>query len=127
MVKHVIFGGYQRPNSVHIKGVQIIANAVARLTEGEVQVVFEQILTKRGVPATLLFDMVENDEIDGFYFSSSYLTDRAPALVMFDQHFAVPSHDKAYGLFDGALGQGQADAVRSGGVDAQENPVTNIY
>ena len=35
--------------------------------------------------------MTESGELDGCYFSSSYLAARVPELALFDQHFAVPT------------------------------------
>jgi TRAP-type C4-dicarboxylate transport system substrate-binding protein len=195
MGERITFGGYQGNKSVHTRGARAFGAALARLTDGEVTVDFRQNIVDDGHKASDLLDMTERGDLDGCYFSSSYLAGRVPELALFDQHFAVPTRAHAYGVLDGSLGQRLAgevaaktgfvvmnywdnglrhistvntplntqskcnglklrtlasddhqrvfsalgfepmaidvrdlpDAVKSGLVDAQENPLTNIY
>lgn len=189
------FGGYQGDNSVHTRGAQVFRDAVRRNSDGAAEVEFLQNIVADGHKASELLTRTENGELDGCYFSSSYLTARVPELALFDQHFAVPTRRQAYAILDGSLGQHLArevaaktgysvlgywdnglrhissadtvirqpsdcaglklrtlasddhqrvfralgfepmaidvrdlpDAVKTGRVDAQENPLTNIY
>ncbi|MEM6761276.1 MAG: TRAP transporter substrate-binding protein [Pseudomonadota bacterium] len=190
----ISFAGYQGDKSVHTRGGRVLAEAVARETDGAARLNFEESIIPRGKKAADLLSMTETGELDGCYFSSSYLAKRVPALGLFDQHFVVPDRRRAYGVLDGQLGArlaaqveaatgykvmgywdnglrhissrtpirtpadcvGKAirtlaneghqrvfralgfepktidvrdlpDAVRSGTVDAQENPLTNIF
>ncbi|MEP5155376.1 TRAP transporter substrate-binding protein [Planktotalea sp.] len=111
MGERITFGGYQPETSVHTKAVHCFADALARITDGAVTVDFTPNISDDGHQAADLFDMVERDDIDGFYFSSSYLTARVPALILFDQHFAVPNRAQAYALLDGPVGQRMAEEV----------------
>ncbi|MDB4053074.1 TRAP transporter substrate-binding protein [Octadecabacter sp.] len=195
MGERITFGGYQGDKSVHTRGARAFGASLSRLTDGEITVDFRQNIVEDGHKASDLLDMTDRGELDGCYFSSSYLAGRVPELALFDQHFAVPTRAHAYGVLDGFLGQRLAqevaaktgyvvmnywdnglrhistadtplntpanckdlklrtlasddhqrvfralgfdpmpidvrdlpDAVKSGVVDAQENPLTNIY
>ncbi len=98
------FGGYQGDKSVHTRGGRVLADAVAEETSGAVTLAFDESIVARGHKAADLLSMTENGELDGCYFSSSYLAKRVPELGLFDQHFAVPDRRRAYALLDGALG-----------------------
>ena len=98
------FGGYQGDKSVHTRGGRVLADAVAKETSGAVTLAFDESIVARGHKAADLLSMTENGELDGCYFSSSYLAKRVPELGLFDQHFAVPDRRRAYALLDGALG-----------------------
>lgn len=110
-VRTINFGGYQGDHSVHTRGVQSFATALKRLTGDEIKVEFRQNIVKDGHKASDLLAMTENGDLDGCYFSSSYLTARVPALALFDQHFAVPDRAHAYAVLDGSLGQRLAQDV----------------
>jgi TRAP-type transport system periplasmic protein len=195
MTTRIRFGGYQGDNSVHTRGARVFCDALQRLAGDTVQIEFRQNIVAGGQKAADLLSMTEAGELDGCYFSSSYLASRVPELALFDQHFAVPDRRRAYGVLDGSLGRRLAaevgaktgfsvlgywdnglrqissvgtelhspadcaglklrtlasddhqrvfralgfqpmaidvrdlpDAVASGRVDAQENPLTNIY
>ena len=105
MTTTISFGGYQGDNSVHTRGVQSLAAAVERLSGGSVQIDFRQNIVAEGHKASDLLSMTESGDLDGCYFSSSYLAERVPELALFDQHFAVPSRAHAYSVLDGSLGQ----------------------
>lgn len=111
MVTTLTFGGYQGDNSVHTRGAKVFRDAVARLSGGSVEVVFRQNIVEAGHKASDLLSMTESGELDGCYFSSSYLASRVPELALFDQHFAVLNRHQAYSVLDGDLGQRLAQEV----------------
>lgn len=98
------FGGYQGDKSVHTRGGRVLAQAVAEETDGAVSLEFDESIVVRGHKAADLLTLTEGGELDGCYFSSSYLAKRVPELGLFDQHFVVPDRRRAYALLDGALG-----------------------
>lgn len=105
MTIEISFGGYQGDKSVHTRGAQSLAAAVDRFSGGAAKINFRQNIVADGHKASDLLSMTESGELDGCYFSSSYLASRVPELALFDQHFAVPSRAHAYGVLDGSLGQ----------------------
>lgn len=108
------FGGYQGPNSVHTRGGRVLAEAVEEETGGKIRLVFDENIVSRGHKAADLLSLTESGDLDGCYFSSSYLAKRVPELGLFDQHFVVPDRRRAYALLDGALG----DRLRTEVADA---------
>ncbi len=98
------FGGYQGDNSVHTRAGRVLAEALAEETGGALSLTLDQNIVERGHKAADLLSMTESGELDGCYFSSSYLAKRVPELGLFDQHFVVPDRRRAYALLDGALG-----------------------
>ena len=98
------FGGYQGDKSVHTRGGRVLAEVLAEETQGAVSLAFDENIVVRGHKAADLLSMTESGELDGCYFSSSYLAKRVPELGLFDQHFVVPDRRRAYALLDGALG-----------------------
>jgi C4-dicarboxylate-binding protein DctP len=105
------FGGYQGDKSVHTRGGRVLVDAVAEETDGAVTIDFDENIVVRGHKAADLLTMTESGELDGCYFSSSYLANRVPGLGLFDQHFVVPDRRRAYALLDGALGDRLRDEV----------------
>ncbi len=105
MTLELKFGGYQGDKSVHTRGGRVLAEEVARETNGAVKVAFDESIVSRGHKAADLLTMTESGELDGCYFSSSYLAKRVPELGIFDQHFVVPDRRRAYALLDGDLGE----------------------
>lgn len=98
------FGGYQGDKSVHTRGGRVLAEALEKETDGALTLTFDESIVSRGHKAADLLSMTESGELDGCYFSSSYLAKRVPELGLFDQHFVVPDRRRAYALLDGALG-----------------------
>ena len=98
------FGGYQGDRSVHTRGGRVLAEALSEETGGALGLNFDENIVSRGHKAADLLSMTESGELDGCYFSSSYLAKRVPELGLFDQHFVVPDRRRAYALLDGALG-----------------------
>jgi C4-dicarboxylate-binding protein DctP len=113
MTIEITFGGYQGDNSVHTRGAHSLAAAVERLSGGAARINFRQNIVSDGHKASDLLSMTESGELDGCYFSSSYLADRVPELALFDQHFAVPSRAHAYGVLDGSLGRRLKDEIEA--------------
>lgn len=105
------FGGYQGDKSVHTRGGRVLAEALEEETDGAITLNFDQSIVARGHKAADLLTMTESGELDGCYFSSSYLAKRVPELGLFDQHFVVPDRRRAYSLLDGALGDRLRDEV----------------
>jgi len=113
MTTRIKFGGYQGEKSVHTRGALVFQNAVRRLSGGTVEVDFTQNIVDDGHKASDLLSMTENGDLDGCYFSSSYLAGRVPELALFDQHFTVPDRRRAYAVLDGTLGQRLAKEVEA--------------
>ena len=105
------FGGYQGDASVHTRGGRALAEAVRRESGGAVRLDFDENITRDGRKAADLLSMTEAGELDGCYFSSSYLAGRVPELGIFDLHFEVPDRRAAYALLDGELGGVLRDRV----------------
>jgi len=114
MTTQIRFGGYQGDNSVHTRGAQVFCDAVRRIAGDAVEVEFIQNIVQDGHKASDLLSMTESGELDGCYFSSSYLAARVPELALFDQHFMVPNRRQAYGVLDGSLGRRLAEEVAAG-------------
>lgn len=113
MAVKIKFGGYQGGNSVHTRGARVFCDALKRIVGDAVEVELIQNIVEDGHKASDLLSMTESGELDGCYFSSSYLADRVPELALFDQHFAVPDRRRAYGVLDGALGRRLATEVEA--------------
>jgi TRAP-type C4-dicarboxylate transport system substrate-binding protein len=111
MATKIRFGGYQGDNSVHTRGARVFCDALAEIAGDTVEVEFQQNIVESGHKASDLLSMTESGELDGCYFSSSYLAERVPELALFDQHFTVPNRRQAYGVLDGSLGRRLAAEV----------------
>ena len=105
------FGGYQGDHSVHTRAGRIFCDTLHEQLNKAVDIQFEENVTASGRKAADLLSMTESGELDGCYFSSSYLAKRVPDLGLFDQHFVVPDRRAAYALLDGALGERLAESV----------------
>ena len=106
------FSGYQGERSVHTRAAVVLCNSIRRNLGPSISVEFEPNIVSHGKKAAELLAQTENGEIDGCYFSSSYLTDRVPGLRLFDQHFVVPDRRHAYAILDGSLGNRLATSVQ---------------
>lgn len=98
------FAGYQGDRSVHTRAGRVFCDIIKREAGSSVEIEFEENIVQSGAKAADLLSRTESGEIDGCYFSSSYLADRVPELGLFDQHFVVPDRHHAYAVLDGALG-----------------------
>ncbi|WP_153768987.1 TRAP transporter substrate-binding protein [Labrenzia sp. CE80] len=107
----ITFGGYQGDNSVHTRGARKLCELLSSALGDRVDVEFRQNIVSQGHKASDLLSLTESGELDGCYFSSSYLAGRVPELALFDQHFAVADRRHAYGVLDGSLGRRLSDEV----------------
>ncbi len=107
------FGGYQGPASVHTRAGNVFGEKLAGALGDSVKFTFDANIVERGRKASDLLSMVETGEIEGCYFSSSYLAGRVPELGIFDQHFVVPDRTRAYAILDGSLGRRLAALVEA--------------
>jgi len=105
------FAGYQGEHSVHTRAANVFCEAVNREIGDSAVVEFEQNITAQGLKAAELLNKTEKGELDGCYFSSSYLCSKVPELALFDQHFLVPDRQQAYAVLDGELGKRLAREV----------------
>jgi len=111
MTTKLTFGGYQGDNSVHTRAGRVFCENIQRKLGDSIQVVFDENIVLQGHKAADLLSKTEAGELDGCYFSSSYLAARVPELGLFDQHFVVPDRQRAYAVLDGALGKRLAQEV----------------
>lgn len=107
------FAGYQGDKSVHTRAGRVFCEIIKREAGDTAAVEFDENIVHTGHKASDLLSKTESGEIDGCYFSSSYLAGRVPELGLFDQHFVVPDRRSAYAVLDGALGQRLAQEVEN--------------
>jgi TRAP-type C4-dicarboxylate transport system substrate-binding protein len=100
-------GGYQGEASILTRALRAMAAAVA----GSIEVRVAANITDQGRKAADLFAMVEGDELDLCYFSSSYLADRVPSLRVLDLPFFIADRVRAYRVLDGPAGRRLADEI----------------
>lgn len=105
------FGGYQPARSVHSRAVRTFGEALQRRLGAGVNFQFVENVTAAGRKAADLLPMVEGDELDFCYFSSSYLVERVPSLGAFDIPFGFADRGALYALADGDTGRRLADDV----------------
>lgn len=104
-VTTVRMGGYQGAPSVHTRAGHILGREfIARAGDG-FRFEFTENVTALGRQATDLFEMTEGDELEIFYFASSYLAHRVPNLAVFDLPFQITSRERIYRQLDGELGR----------------------
>ena len=113
MTTTIKFAGYQGEHSVHTRAAIVFCESLRREAGDTVHVQFEPNIVKNGFKAADLLTKTENGELDGCYFSSSYLAGRVPELGLFDQHFVVPDRRRAYAVLDGTLGRRLAREVEN--------------
>lgn len=98
-------GGYQGKSSVHTRSVRLLETSLKRSLGDAVAVDFIEDIATTGRKVTDLLDLVERGELDLCYFSSSYVTARAPALGVFDIPFVMTDRNRTQALLRGALGE----------------------
>ena len=84
------FAGYQGEQSVHTRAANHFCEVLRHSVGAAIDIQFEPNIVRHGFKAADLLTKTESGELDGCYFSSSYLVGRVPELGLFDQHFAVP-------------------------------------
>jgi len=111
MTTVIKFAGYQGERSVHTRAAEVFCETLRQTAGDLIEVEFEQNIVSKGFKAADLLSRTESGDIDGCYFSSSYLAGRVPELGLFDQHFVVPDRKHAYAVLDGKLGARLASEV----------------
>ena len=104
-------GGYAPAESSHGRALRHLADRVARLTSGEVEVDVLYNILDLGRPAVDLFDMVAAGELTFCFFSSSYLGARVPELDVLEIPFLFEDLDHAHRALDGELGAALTEAT----------------
>ena len=97
---HLHFAGYQPARSVHTRALHVLRESAR---DGVTITVTENI-AERGHKAADLLAMVASGELDGCYFSSSYLAARVPALGVFDVPFQAGGREATFAALDGEQG-----------------------
>src|SRR5918994_1684972 len=139
--------GYQGAASVHTRGLHHLAQGLAA---AGFDVDIEEDVTAQGIPAKTLFEKTEREPAQLCYMASGYLTARAPSLAVLDLPLTATDRLRAQEALDGlavrtldnelyqstlrAFGfkpvvtdvRDLVQAVATGAVDAQENPLTNM-
>ncbi len=102
------FAGYQPARSVHTRALHALRDSVAG---GDLEIVVTDSILADGRKAADLLGMVENGELDGCYFASSYLAGRVPALGVFDLPFQAGTREEVFAGLDGDAGAALAEKV----------------
>jgi TRAP-type C4-dicarboxylate transport system substrate-binding protein len=105
------FGGYQPARSVHSRAVRTFGQALQSRLGAGIDFQFTENVPATGRKAADLLPMVEGEELDLCYFSSSYLVARVPSLGLFDLPFEFGDRAAAYAVLDGETGRRLADDV----------------
>ncbi len=114
----ITVGGYQPPESVLNRAVGVFSDSLAEslgaTTNFGAEVVLQGNMPQsHGIKAADLLTLVESGELTMCYFSASYLEARVPELAVFDLPFVLDDREKAYALFDGAVGKLIKDRFRA--------------
>jgi tripartite ATP-independent transporter DctP family solute receptor len=104
MTARVRIAGYQDERSVHTRAVRVLMRALREKAAGRVSVDFEPNIVRRGRKAADLLELVRSGDLDLCYFSSSYLTNRVPALGIFDIPFHFTDRRDTRLRLEGSLG-----------------------
>jgi TRAP-type transport system periplasmic protein len=104
MTVRIRIAGYQDEQSVHTRAVRVMMGTLLEKSSGRVNVDFERNIAERGRKVADLLDLVAGGDLDLCYFSSSYLTDRVPALGVLDIPFQFTDQRETRVRLDGSLG-----------------------
>jgi TRAP-type C4-dicarboxylate transport system substrate-binding protein len=100
------FGGYQTEASVHTRALRALAADLEARLGGAAAIDIVANVTEQGRKAADLFTMVAGNELDLFYFSSSYVdAAQAPALAALDLPFLNTERERIFAKLDGRLGE----------------------
>jgi TRAP-type C4-dicarboxylate transport system substrate-binding protein len=108
---NIRLGGYQPPGSILSRALRGLAGDIEQRAGGKVRISLTENVTASGTRADTLLAMIEGDDLDICYFSSSYLAARVPSLELFDRPFVFAERSAAYAELDGAAGQIIRDEV----------------
>jgi len=111
MTTLVRIAGYQNETSVHTRAVRVLERALKERSGGAIRVEFEPDVAQQGKKVGGLLSDVETGALDLCYFSSSYLTERVPALGIFDIAFELTEPARTRALLEGRLGTLVAEHV----------------
>jgi len=98
-------GGYGPSTTGFSLALKMIGDRLKAKFGGEVDVKYVYNIMDLGYKAEDILWLVEDGILSLGYQSSSYLTDRVPALGMVDLPFIFDSNEKARGAMDGELGR----------------------
>jgi tripartite ATP-independent transporter DctP family solute receptor len=97
--------GYGPPTTGFSKSLKFIGDKLQGEFGGRVAIDYIWNIMDHGHKAEDILTLVENGAMTLGYQSSSYLTDRVPALGFVDLPFLFANNDQARAAMDGALGQ----------------------
>lgn len=98
-------GGYGPPTTSFSRGLKRIGEVLEQRCGGRIDVKYVWNIMDLGYRAEDILWLVEHGVLTLGYQSSSYLTDRVPALGFVDLPFLFERQEKARAAIDGALGQ----------------------
>ena len=98
-------GGYGPPTTGFSKALKFIGDKLLAAFGDRVAVDYVWNIMDHGYKAEDILTLVESGEMTLGYQSSSYLTDRVPALGFVDLPFLFADNAQARGAMDGALGR----------------------
>jgi len=104
-------GGYGPPTTSFSRGLKLIGDTLSAALGDRIDVKYVWNIMDFGYRAEDVLWLVEDGVLTLGYQSSSYLTDRVPALGFVDLPFLFDQRDKARTAMDGALGQFLAGAI----------------
>jgi TRAP-type C4-dicarboxylate transport system substrate-binding protein len=103
--------GYQPARSILTRGLHRIAETLRERLGVQIDIALTESVIATGRRADDLLTMVEGDELDICYFSSSYLAARVPSLGHFDQPFRFADRAAAHTALEGPPAQQLAEDV----------------
>jgi TRAP-type C4-dicarboxylate transport system substrate-binding protein len=106
-------GGYGPATTSFSRGLKLIGDRLTAAFGDEVDVKYVWNIMDLGYRAEDILWLVEDGLLTLGYQSSSYLTDRVPALSIVDYPFVFETTAQARAAMDGALGQALAHALEA--------------
>ena len=114
MSKYKIYwAGYHPEKSVQAQSILFIKNELENIYGSELDFKFVSDIGDLKYNALDLLSLVETGEIDCCYFYSSYLTDRAAELNLFEIPFQISSREHIYKILDSEIGQYLCEKVEN--------------
>lgn len=111
---HIRIGGYSPPGTTHSRAMALFKEKMIERLGGDARIDLFWNVMDFGYGAADLLSLVECGVLEMCYFSTSYLTERAPELEVIDLPFIFEDSARAHAALDGALG-----ARLAGGIEAQ--------
>ena len=112
MSKYKIYwAGYHPEKSVQAQSILLMKNELENIYGSELDFKFVSDIGDLKYNALDLLSLVENGDIDCCYFYSSYLTDRAEELNLFEIPFQISSRKHIYKILDSEIGQYLAEKI----------------